>query len=96
MRLESTFSQRHQLVECRDEAGHRDVGHRRLSEALCVGVDIHHWLFSDDGAVCVPSSFRTTRPASFHAGLDRLPLSCRSCGKTGSESSSGSAERRAR
>ena len=37
MRLESALSDSHQVVECRREAGHRDVGHRRLREASRAG-----------------------------------------------------------
>ena len=37
MRLKSTPSQRQQMVECGCEANHRNVGHRRLRKASCVG-----------------------------------------------------------
>src|SRR5450756_101046 len=52
MRLESTFSQRHQMVECRCEASHRNVGHRRLCKASCVGGEMQACGFKLKRTVC--------------------------------------------
>ena len=51
MCVKSTPSQRRQVVECRRQAGHRDVGHRRLREASRIGGEMQACGFEVKGAV---------------------------------------------